>query len=153
MVAVPSLFVLLMAKPLAPAPEIAGFEGETKSYLFLVGIALLLGFCVVALVGPFILGPIYDYRAELNGVPFQAGDRVGILVGANRGHVARVVEVWDGAAICPSNGAPQWLARAGRFSNLLRSSRWVTPNHPLQQTRCKRRAAERKRSAAGPTHR
>ena len=93
--AVPSLFVLLTARALGPAPEIAGFEADARSYLFLLGIALLLGFCAVALVGPFILGPIYHYRAELNGAPFQTGDRVEVLVGANRGHVARVAEVWE----------------------------------------------------------
>jgi len=94
-VLVPSLFVVLMARALDPAPEIAGFDAEARSYLFLLGIALLLGFCVVALMGPFILGPIYHYRAELNGAPFQTGDRVEVLVGANRGRVARVAEVWE----------------------------------------------------------
>ncbi len=97
-VAIPSLSVLLMARGLGPAPEFAGFEAEAKNYLFLLGIALLLGLCVAALVGPFILGPIYHYRAELNGAPFQTGDRVEVLVGANSGRVARVAEVWEGRA-------------------------------------------------------
>ena len=48
---IPSLFVAFMAWALGPAPVIAGFEPEAKSYLFLLGIALLLGFCVVALRG------------------------------------------------------------------------------------------------------
>ena len=94
-VAVPTLFVFLMARALGPAPQIAGFGAEAKSYLLLLGLALLLGLCVVALTGPFILGPIYHHRAELNGAPFQAGDRVEILVGVNRGRVARVAEVWE----------------------------------------------------------
>ena len=93
-VAVPSLCVLLMAGALGSPPEIAGFQPEAKSYLFLLGIALLLGICVAALLGPFILGPLYHYRAELNGYPFQPGDRVEILVGANCGRVVRVVEEW-----------------------------------------------------------
>lgn len=94
-VAVPLLFASLMARALGPVPTLAGLEPEARSYLLLLGVALLLGFCVVALIAPFILGPIYHYRAELNGAPFQTGDRVAVLVGANRGHVARVVEVWD----------------------------------------------------------
>jgi hypothetical protein len=94
-VSVPSLFVVLMARALGPVPEMAGFEAEARNYLFLLGIALLLGFCMVALTGPFILGPLYHYRAELNGAPFQMGDRVEVLVGANRGQVARVAEVWE----------------------------------------------------------
>jgi hypothetical protein len=87
-----------MASALGPAPEIAKFGPEAKSYLFLLGIALLAGICVAALAGPFILGPIYHHRAELNGAPFQAGDRVVVLVGARRGQVARVTEVleWRG---------------------------------------------------------
>ena len=51
--------------------------------------------CVAALLGPFILGPIYHYRGVLNGYPFQPGDRVQILVGANRDRIVQVVEVWD----------------------------------------------------------
>jgi hypothetical protein len=94
-VAVPSLFVVMMAKLLGPAPEIVPFEAEAKSYLFLLGMALLLGLCVVALAGPFILGPIYHHRAELNGAPFLPGDHVTILVGPNEGQVAHVAEVWE----------------------------------------------------------
>ena len=93
-VAVPSLCVLLMAGALGSPPEIAGFQPEAKSYLFLLGIALLAGSCVAALLGPFILGPLYHYRAELNGYPFQPGDQVQILVGANRGRVVQVIGEW-----------------------------------------------------------
>jgi hypothetical protein len=95
MAAFPALAVLLMASALGPAPELAGFGPDAKAYLLLIGIALALGFCVAALLGPFVLGPIYHWRAEVNGAPFQPGDRVEILVGATRGRVARVAEVWD----------------------------------------------------------
>lgn len=46
-------------------------------------------------MGWFVIGPLYHYRAELNGYPFQPGDRVLLLTGANRGWVAPVKEVWD----------------------------------------------------------
>jgi hypothetical protein len=90
-----ALAVLLMASALGPVPELAGFGPDAKAYLLLIGIALLLGYCVAALLGPFVLGPIYHWRAEVNGAPFQPGDRVEILVGANSGRVARGAEVWD----------------------------------------------------------
>ena len=98
-VAVPSLCAILMACALGPAPGIAGFERDAKDYLYLIGIALLLGICVAALTGPFILGPLYHYREELNGYPFQPDDAVELLVGANRGRVARVVEVLEGRGV------------------------------------------------------
>ena len=94
-VIIPTLCVVLMARALGPPPEIAGFQAEAKNYLFLLGSALLLGICVAALLGPFILGPLSHYRAELNGYPFQPGDWVEILVGANCGHVVQVIEVRD----------------------------------------------------------
>jgi len=94
-VAFPALAALLMASALAPAPDLAGLGPDAKAYLLLIGIALALGLCVAALLGPFVLGPIYHWRAEVNGAPFQPGDRVEILVGANRGRVARVAEVSD----------------------------------------------------------
>ena len=109
-VIVPLLFAYLMARGLGPVPRLAGLGPEARSYLLLLGIALLLGLCVVALLAPFVLGPIYHYRAELNGAPFQAGDRVEILVGANRGQVARVVEVWDWRG----NLRVEWDARVTR---------------------------------------
>jgi hypothetical protein len=95
MAAFPALAALLMASALGPAPELAGFGRDARAYLLLIGIALALGLCVAALLGPFVLGPIYHWRAEVNGAPFHPGDRVEILVGANRGQVARVAEVWD----------------------------------------------------------
>jgi hypothetical protein len=95
MTAFPTLAVLLMASALAPAPELAGLGPDAKAYILLIGIALALGLCIAALLGPFVLGPVYHWRAEVNGAPFQPGDRVEILVGANRGRVARVAEVWD----------------------------------------------------------
>lgn len=95
LVVVLSIFVSLAVLALGPAPQLVGFGAEARSYLFLLGIALLIGLCVSALLGPFILGPIYDRRAALNGAPFHIGDRVEVLVGRNRGSVARVSEVWE----------------------------------------------------------
>lgn len=92
---VPLLCVLLMASALGTPPDISALGAEAKSYLLLLGITWLLGYCAAGLVGWFILGPIYHYRAELNGAPFQTGDRVQILVGQNRGRVVRVAEVRD----------------------------------------------------------
>jgi hypothetical protein len=94
-VIIPALFVVLMAGALGPPPEISGLNADAKAYLFLLGISLLFGICVAALLGPFILGPLYHHRAELNGYPYRPGDFVEILVGPSRGRVARVVEVWD----------------------------------------------------------
>ncbi len=91
----PALCVALMAVALGPPPELAGFKGDAKGYLLLLGLALLIGLCAAALLGPFLLGPLYHYRAERNGYPFHPDDRVELLVGANRGRVVRVVEVWD----------------------------------------------------------
>jgi hypothetical protein len=93
--AIPLLAVLLMAKALGTTPDLSALEVEAKSYLFLLGITWLLGFCVAGLVGWFILGPLYHYRAELNGYPFRPGDRVEILVRANRGRIVLVAEVRD----------------------------------------------------------
>ena len=92
---VPSVCVLIMACALGPPPQLAGFAPEAKSYLFLLGIASFIGLCFAALLGPFILGPLYHHREILNGGPFKVGDRVEILVGRNRGHIATVSEVWD----------------------------------------------------------
>jgi hypothetical protein len=91
----PVLSVALMAIGLGRPPEMVGLDADAKAYLVLLGIALVLGICVAALLGPFILGPLYHYRAEVNGYPYRPDDRVEILVGANRGRVVRVVEVWD----------------------------------------------------------
>ena len=63
--------------------------------------------------GPFILGPIYHYRAEQNGAPFHTGDRVEILVGANRGQVAQVAEVWEWRGDLRVDWGPS-VARKGR---------------------------------------
>jgi hypothetical protein len=86
--------VLLMAGALGtPPPDLLGLGADAKRYLFLLGITWLLGFFGGGLLGWFILGPLYHYRAELNGYPFQTGERVQILVGAKRGRVARITEV------------------------------------------------------------
>ena len=84
-----------MASALGTPPDLSTLGAEAKSYLFLLGITWLLGLCVAGLVGWFILGTLYHYRAEFNGYPFRPGDHVEILVGANRGRVVQVVEVWD----------------------------------------------------------
>jgi len=94
-VIIPSLCVVLMARALGTPPKIGGFQADARSYLILLAIAWLLGLCVAALLGTFILAPLYRYRAQLNGYPFQPGDRVEILVGASRGRVVHVVEVCD----------------------------------------------------------
>ena len=41
----------------------------------------------------FVFNPIYDWRAKLNGAPFNVGDCVHILVGPYRGRVAKVYSV------------------------------------------------------------
>ncbi len=91
----PLLCVWIMASALGPPPDFSTLGAEAKSNLVLLGFAWLLGFLVAVLLGWFIFGPIYHYRAELNGAPFQPGDRVQILVGRDRGRVVRVAEVWD----------------------------------------------------------
>jgi hypothetical protein len=91
----PLLCVLIMANALGTPPHLYALGVEAKSYLFLLGLAWLLGYLVAGLLGWFIFGPVYHYRAELNGAPFQPGDRVQILVGRDRGRVVRVAEVWD----------------------------------------------------------
>ena len=40
-----------------------------------------------------MLGPLHFHRSQLNGAPYRPGDAVLVLVGRNRGRVARVVEV------------------------------------------------------------
>jgi hypothetical protein len=92
---VPLLPTLPMAYALGAPPGLSSFGTEAKNYLLLLGVTWFLGLCIAGLVGWFILGTLYQYRAELNGYPFQVGDRVEILVGANRGRVATVAEVWD----------------------------------------------------------
>jgi hypothetical protein len=66
---VPLLCVVLMAWALGPAPpELSRFGPDANRYLMLL---------------------------EVNGGPFQPGDRVRILVGRYRGHIATVIEVWE----------------------------------------------------------
>lgn len=84
-----------MAYALGTPPELSPFGGEAKNYLLLLGLTWFLGLCVAGLVGWVVLGTLYQYRAELNGYPFQVGDRVQILVGTNRGRIATVIEVWE----------------------------------------------------------
>ena len=43
----------------------------------------------------FVLQPIYDLGAKLNGAPFHIGDRVCILVGPYQGSVVRVYSVFE----------------------------------------------------------
>jgi hypothetical protein len=42
----------------------------------------------------FVLNPVYDLGAKLNGAPFHVGDSVRILVGPYRGRVVRIYSVW-----------------------------------------------------------
>lgn len=95
-IVVPQLCVVLMAKGLGPPPALCPPGTEAGSYLMLLGLAWLLGWAGSALVGPFVLGPIYFHRARLNGAPFQVGDPVRILVGPCRGRVVRVLASVDG---------------------------------------------------------
>ena len=98
-VVVPLLCVAFMARALGPPPALSPLESDARSYLLLLGIAWLLGWASCSLVGPFILGPIYFHRAQLNGAPFQVGDSVEILIGPDRGRVVRVLEPLDGRAM------------------------------------------------------
>lgn len=98
-IVVPMLFVAFMARALGSPPALSTLEPDSKSYLLLIGLAWLLGMASCSLVGPFILGPVYFHRAQLNGAPFQVGDPVEILVGPNRGRVVRVLEPLDGRAM------------------------------------------------------
>jgi len=91
----PLLGVLIMASALGAPPDLTTLGAEAKIYFFLLGLAWILGYLAAGLLGWFLLGPIYHYRAELNGAPFQPGDRVQILVGRDRGRVVRVAEVRD----------------------------------------------------------
>src|ERR1700737_1048614 len=97
-IVVPLLFVALMARALGPLPVPFTPKSDATNYLQLLGLAWLLGMASCSLVGPFILGPIYFHRSQLNGAPFQVGDPVEILVGPNRGRVVRVVAALDGRA-------------------------------------------------------
>ncbi len=85
-----------MASALGPPSSLSPLGSDGKSYLFLLGLAWLLGCAGGSLVGTFILGPIQFHRAQLNGAPYQPGDLVEILVGPNRGRIVRVQESLDG---------------------------------------------------------
>lgn len=91
----PLVPVLVVARALGTPPDLSAFGPEARSYLFLLGVTWLLGYLVSGLVGWFIFGPLYHYRAEVNGYPFRPGDRVEILVGPSRGRVVRVADVWE----------------------------------------------------------
>ena len=90
----PLVAVLATAYVLGPAPELA-WTAEARGYAFLIAIAWAIAFCVAALAGVFLLGPLYRHRARVNGAPFHAGDRVLVLAGRHRGKRARVEEVWE----------------------------------------------------------
>ena len=97
---VPLLSAALMASFLGTPPaDLAEFGPDAKRYIFLVGMGLLLGYFAGGLLGYFVLGPVYHYRAELNGAPFRTGDIVQILVGRNRGRIVRVTEVTEGRGV------------------------------------------------------
>ena len=93
---VPLLCLVFMTRVLGPAPALLPLNAASGNYLFLLGLAWFLGWALCALVGPFIFGPIYSYRARLNGAPFLPGDQAEILVGPHRGRIVQVLEALDG---------------------------------------------------------
>ena len=94
-VAFPAIAVWLMAAALGPAPDLSAWNRDAKGYALLIVVALFLGLAIGGLLGVFVLGPVYFHRSQLNGAPYGPGDRVMVLVGRNRGLVARIVEVND----------------------------------------------------------
>jgi hypothetical protein len=77
-------------------PSAALFRDWKFVLLFLASVILapVLAFFVSLPCGVVVLGPIYSLRAKLNGAPFQAGDRVRILVGPHRDRDVRIYDVW-----------------------------------------------------------
>ena len=87
---------LLLVSLFIPAPpDLFDSSPEARDYFILLLLMGLIGLAGCALVGPFILGPLYYSRARLNGAPFAVGDTVQILRGRQRGRKFRVVEVRD----------------------------------------------------------
>ena len=86
----------LWAAVSACQPSAAMFRDWQFVLLFVVSIivAPVLACFLSLLVGFFFLGPIYHWRATLNGAPFHVGDRVRILVGPHRDRVVQVYAVW-----------------------------------------------------------
>lgn len=82
-----------------PSLEIFTDTSAALGLLSVGALGALLGWQVAILAGWFVLGPIYRDRALKNGAPFQPGDRVRILVGPHRDHVARVYALWQGPSV------------------------------------------------------
>jgi hypothetical protein len=66
------------------------------SFLGSVLLGTLLGPPSGLLSAWFILGPIYQWRATVNGAPYHIGDNVYVIRGPNSGRVFSVYEVWPG---------------------------------------------------------
>src|ERR1041384_2223589 len=62
-------------------------------FLLLILLCSISVFFALLRTTSFVLNPIYNWGAKLNGAPFHIGDRVCILVGPYRGHVVRVYSI------------------------------------------------------------
>lgn len=62
--------------------------------LIIVILAWLVGFFTAIVSGWCVLGPYYFHRSEINGAPFQIGDRVRILAGPYRDQIREIYEIW-----------------------------------------------------------
>jgi hypothetical protein len=77
-------------------PSVAMFRDWLYLLLFIVSIVVApVLFCFLSLpCACMVLGPLYYFRARLNGAPFRVGDRVRILVGPHRDRIVQVYDVW-----------------------------------------------------------
>ena len=77
-------------------PTLATFRHADFALLFVACMILAPAFMAFLFlpVAWFVLGPVYYWRAHLNGAPFAVGDRVSILHGPQRDRVVEVYEVW-----------------------------------------------------------
>ena len=113
-VVVPLLCVALVARELGPPPALFPLETDARSYFLLLACAWLLGWASCALLGPFVLGPIYFHRAQLNGAPFQMGDSVEI-----RGRVdAAPVRGYRVSGVVVAHDEQQVWTRAAHWSHV-----------------------------------
>jgi len=87
---------LLASGPITPLLETTS---GLKLLAGVLGLSLLLGYCVAILLGWYVLGPFYRARAIRNGAPFQPGDLVQVLSGRHRGRIARVYAEWQGECV------------------------------------------------------
>jgi hypothetical protein len=61
----------------------------------LICVGGVLGLFLAVFPGMFVLGPLMNVVARINGSPFQVGDEVMILCGKHSGRVARIYELWN----------------------------------------------------------